>query len=296
MLTRLRRFLRKPLDQRSETISAILSSLWIKCTAWLVYPIRLRHGIWIWTRSNVAGLNLRRDRELECAESRFVERFLKPGMHVLDIGANIGYFTLLTSRQVGAQGTVVAFEPSPRERNRLQKNLVLNHCQNVRVEQVAVCDHIGEANLFVVLGRETGCNSMRSPNVDEPIKPITVPTTTLDEYVSMHETGPIDFVKMDIEGAELSALKGARVLLTSSSRPIWLCEMIDLRTAAWGYRAVENYDFMVRLGYRWFSILPDGSLKYRPRKDHFHENLVAVPEERLPDMQALLEAAEQASC
>ena len=206
--TRLSRFIRRPWKEKCQIISSIISSFWINNTQWIVYPIRTSYGIWIWTRSDVTGRNLRRDRELERPESLFMERFLKPGMNVLDIGANIGYFSTLISKLVGDDGTVTAFEPSTREQRWLKRNLRLNHCENVRIEKMGLSDSIGDIDLFVVQGRETGCNSMRKPNVNDRVKPVKVQITKLDNYL-LSKNLSIDFVKMDIEGAEIKALKGS---------------------------------------------------------------------------------------
>ena len=280
--------MRRPWKEKCQIISSIISSFWIKNTQWIVYPIRTSYGIWIWTRSDVTGRNLRRDRELERPETLFMERFLKPGMNILDIGANIGYFSTLISKLVGDKGSVTAFEPSPREQRWLKRNLALNHCKNVCIEKMGLSDYVGEIDLFVVQGLETGCNSMRKPNVNERVMPVKVKITKLDNYL-LTKNLSIDFVKMDIEGAELSALKGAKSLLISVPRPVWLCELVELRAEPWGYQTVEIYDLLARSGYHWFSILSNGSLEHCARKEHFHENLVAVPEESLPLIQSLLE-------
>jgi FkbM family methyltransferase len=84
-------------------------------------------------------------------------------MTVLDVGAHNGFYTLLASKRVGPTGQVIAFEPSPRERQRLLSNLWINGCSNVIVEPVALADEDSVATLFVVSGAETGCNSLRPP-------------------------------------------------------------------------------------------------------------------------------------
>ena len=89
-------------------------------------------------------------------------------------------------------------------------------------------------NLFVCLGRETGCNSFRPPAVSEPVRKVQVSITTLDRYLERAgDIDKVDFIKIDIEGAELEALRGASGLL-SHSKPLTLCELADVRTQPLG--------------------------------------------------------------
>jgi hypothetical protein len=101
----------------------------------------------------------------------------------------------------------------------------------------------------------------------------------------------VDFIKLDAEGAELSVLEGARELLRGPSRPVILAEVQDLRTQSWGYRAREMVTFLSREKYCWFGITADGGL--RPAAidmDSYDANLVAVPVERVEEVQALVAA------
>lgn len=84
-------------------------------------------------------------RSFEENERRFVEQFLKEGMTMLDIGAHHGFYTVLASKKVGSSGRVFAFEPSPREHQKLLRHLKLNRCANVRVEPFALTRQEGMA-------------------------------------------------------------------------------------------------------------------------------------------------------
>src|SRR5438046_2404630 len=88
-----------------------------------------------------------------------------------------------------------------------------NRCKNVRVEPVALASEDGESTLFVVDGRDTGCNSLRPPAVDEPTHGVAVKTIKLDTYVTSLGLRRVDFIKIDAEGAELEILEGARSVL-----------------------------------------------------------------------------------
>jgi len=218
----------------------------------------------------------------ENAEARFVERFLQAGMTVLDIGAHHGFYTLLASMRVGRTGRVIAFEPSPRERIRLERHIRLNRCANVRIEQVALGASPGKAELFLVEGTEDYCNSLRPPAVNAETRRVFVNVTTLDEFLSATALTDVDFVKLDVEGAELDVLKGASNLLRQSLRPIFLVEVYDIRTQPWGYAAREIVRFLTERSFEWFSLGENGKpTPVDSASCSFDANLVAVPAERM---------------
>lgn len=222
-----------------------------------------------------------RRRDFEVGEQNFLLGFLQPGMVVVDIGAHWGLYTLLASKRVGTKGRVIAFEPSPRELGRLKYNLLLNRCRNVRVEPLGLSSSGGLAQLFVCLGRETGCNSLKPPAVSGPTKPVQVSLTTIDDYCERQGMFHVDFLKLDVEGAEMEVLKGATEFLSRKPRPILMCELADNRTEPWGYLSLEIYEFLAARGFRWFSVMREGRLCACEKKQNFHENLFAVPEEKL---------------
>ena len=127
-------------------------------------PVRLSYGArWL------AGPGLPDERllsgDFETREPKFVQRYLRPGMVVFDIGADHGPYSVLAAKCLGEKGRVRSFEPSPRERKYLKQNLSINHCHNVTVESLALGSRAGRAELFLVEGDEDGCNSLRPPSV-----------------------------------------------------------------------------------------------------------------------------------
>jgi FkbM family methyltransferase len=247
-------------------------------------PFRLPSGVWFLVgRSEVDEALL--NGGFESAEILFVRRYLKPGMTVVDIGAHHGLYTLLASKHVGPQGSIVAFEPSPRERKLLQRNLRLNSCSNVRLESYALGSSRSQTDLYVVEGREDGCNSLRPPAVDSKANPIRVEVVPFDEAAGQLGVSTVDFIKLDVEGAELDVLRGASQLLHAGQRPVLLVEVYDIRTRPWGYRAREIVRFLDRLGYRWFQLVDGGLLRpVSSDLDIYDANLVALPAERMDEI------------
>lgn len=249
--------------------------------------MQLPSGI-VWRAENDAcGRAILRGR-YENPERSFVERYLKPGMTVLDIGAHHGFYSLLASRKVGPQGAVIAFEPSPRECKKLARHLALNSCRNVRVEKIALGEIPGQADFFLVDRMETGCNSMRPPQTKHATRKLRVYVERLDGYLQTRKIDRADFVKLDVEGGELGVLEGARQFLEKQPRPPFLCEVQDARTGPWGYRASEIIGFLEGQSFLWFAIQPDGKLQRLATKSqgNWNGNYVAVPLERLDSVRS----------
>jgi FkbM family methyltransferase len=277
----IRSFLKKPWTEKVYSIRHRFVLVWSGLLPSLPLPVRLPYGGWWLARHDECSTAVFTG-NFEPGEHRFVERFVKKGMTVLDIGAHNGFYTLLAAKKVGPTGKVMAFEPSPRERERLLIHLRLNRLRDrVSVAPVALGRETRESTFFVVEGRDTGCNSLRRPVVSEPTREVRVPVTSLDTFLAQRNMGRVDFIKMDVEGAELEVLWGAEQLLDRRPRPVILAELVDSRTLPWGYRASAIYDFLVGKDYRWFAITKEGLLRAYTRTDQFEGNLVAFPDERI---------------
>ena len=173
-------------------------------------------------------------------EMLFMRRYLRSGDSVLDIGANIGVYTLLAVSQVGPAGQVLAFEPAPEAYRRLSENIQINRLNNVKMYACALGDREGFVDF---LNQYDTTNRIKT--VDDLGKSVvSVPLARLDDIVDIN----CAFGKMDIEGAEPVALHGAKRLLQESNPPIWLLEINGL-LHAFGFTEDTFSDWLSLQGY-----------------------------------------------
>jgi FkbM family methyltransferase len=138
-------------------------------------------------------------------ETELFKRLVKKGMVVVDVGANVGYYTLLAAHFVGDEGKVFAFEPDPYNYDLLCKNIEVNGYRNVISERKAVFSKSGKMKLFLDKSN-LGGHSLSEANVDKSAS-ITVEATSLDDYFKNTDY-KIDIVKMDVQGLEMEVLEG----------------------------------------------------------------------------------------
>jgi len=145
-------------------------------------------------------------------------KYVKPGMTVFDVGANVGLYSLLSSVLIGGNGKVFSFEPLPENIFYLKKHIELNKLKNVTAIEKAVNDKVSTVRFNFGDNRSAGYIS----NEGE----IEVETTSLDEYINQGNPLP-DLIKMDIEGAEYEALIGAKEILKTKKPVIFLATHSD---------------------------------------------------------------------
>lgn len=160
-------------------------------------------------------------------------KLVKPGDVVYDVGAHFGYYTLLASKLVGAQGRALAFEPSPPNLARLYRHVELNRCSNVQVLELAVSDREGVAHFETRTGSGLGHLAADGP--------VEVKVTRLDALEGYPRP---NVMKIDVEGAEVAVLQGAASLLTAAKPIIFLSlHGDDLKKACLEILAGYGYTF-----------------------------------------------------
>jgi FkbM family methyltransferase len=218
---------------------------------------------------------------------------VKPGSVVWDVGANVGFLTLIAARLVGPHGQVVAFEPLPSNCEAIRRNLGLNQMGNVEVVGVALSDEVGSAKLDVYRARTlaklaghdgegdrahddrgAGAGADGGGGADaeqggDPglgrvlVEQIEVPVSTFDALLVSHPAPAL--VKMDIEGAEAAALRGASKLL-AEVRPILLCELHGTADAVMDVLDEHRYE-----------VTTVGEPGVSPREAQWYVHILATP-------------------
>lgn len=155
----------------------------------------------------------------ELPVQKCLARELRPGHVFYDIGANAGFFSLLGSKCVGEKGHVFAFEPLPENIETIKNQLELNQITNCTLVEAAVSGGVGEIKLYTEKNTHT---ATVKPRVSTRKSVRMVRCITLDEFVKT--ALPPDFIKMDIEGAEIMALRGSAGILQSERPPKLLIE------------------------------------------------------------------------
>jgi FkbM family methyltransferase len=176
----------------------------------------------------------------EISETRLVQALLRPGMTFLDVGAHIGYYSVIGARLVGETGRVYGFEPGGETRAHLEANVARNGFRNVEIHAEALAETSGQVGFYPsTLASNQGISSIVAPS-DGRAAAITVPSITLDDFASRLDRR-IDFLKMDIEGAELQVIRGGRRVLSEPNAPPMIFEAHDLAPVA---------EALSELGYR----------------------------------------------
>jgi len=180
-------------------------------------------------------------------ESHVVSLFcslLRKGMTVVDIGASLGYYTLLAAKRVGENGLVYAFEPNPYRFEGLLKNIKVNNWKNVKPFQFAVSDFEREIKI-----EGGGSFAIKSTSYS-----FTVNTVSLDSL----QTDP-DIIKIDVEGAELNVLRGMGRILEKGNAKI-ICEVHPSSLLSLGYSTTDILDLLKQYNYNIYLISESGGL------------------------------------
>jgi FkbM family methyltransferase len=193
----------------------------------------------------------------EDSTAQTIAGLLSPGDCCVDGGANIGFFTLLMSQRVSPGGTVLAFEPFPSTRDRLACNLALNQVTNVMVREEALSDRDGRSRFFAGQEGRSGNASLRS--VDGAVQVIEVITRRLPACLPAGLRPRL--IKLDVEGAELRALRGMEELLRDE-HPDLVIEVSDHFLKEMGSSAVDLYQFLTQFGYAMYQIDWNGVIRH----------------------------------
>jgi FkbM family methyltransferase len=190
--------------------------------------------------------------EYELATQKLMADVLKPGMTFVDLGAHIGLFTLLAARLVGPTGRVFAFEPTPRTRALLQRNIAINGMERcVTVAPLATSDK--KAKVRFVENPISDASSVAQPDETEHI--IEVDATSLDDYFGALGFPPVHFIKMDVEGQELKTLLGMAQVVAKNPDVKVVFEYHRAQMARCQIAPADLFGALKKLGFSRYSVL-----------------------------------------
>jgi FkbM family methyltransferase len=201
-----------------------------------------------------------------------LEKLIQPDMTVLDIGGHVGYYTRRASNLVGEKGRVVAFEPHPRNHAMLKRNVGLRH--NVTLLQLALAENEGTAELhdYLMMSASGSLHydeSMRevqlsqsaagdfAPRLEANFQPqiYTVRTAPVDDLMAELHISQVDVVKMDIEGAEMGALRGMKGIISNSPNLALVMEYNPLGLKAFGNDPVDSLREVLAMGFSTLQVI-----------------------------------------
>ncbi|MBD2627872.1 FkbM family methyltransferase [Trichormus variabilis] len=223
----------------------------------------------------------------EQSEQRLVTRIVKPGMLVFDIGANIGDYSILLSKLVDYSGTVYSFEPASTTFTRLQERLIAQNINNVYAFKKAFYSDDTQIEFNEFPEDFSVWNSIGKPQMLDPqgtgqyvpiINTEIVDAIKLDSFCLENRIDHIDYLKIDVEGAESDVLEGARELLKNKSIKYIQFEISQKMLEGLNRIAKSTFDILIENGYECHRITKDGNIGEKVvNSNSFYENYIAFP-------------------
>jgi FkbM family methyltransferase len=251
--------------------------------------LKLPDGLVVWARlSDTQGALLYVYGTTEFYGTSLIRALLESGDTVVDVGANLGEYALLSAKRVGPTGRVLAFEPHPVNYQLLSRSVLANRSDNVKLFRLALADALGIAYLENLETANSGLARVVTQIGGEPV--VEVQCEALDAIVEREPISQVDLVKVDVEGLEPAVLRGAERLLTRD-KPLVFFEVNALRQSDCGFTA-PSIEILLDMGYDLYGVEPlrDGGwrlarlgegespLRFRDRWQHdgYQPNLLAA--------------------
>lgn len=229
--------------------------------------IPLKKRLQVFTRDIGVGFPLLTTGKYEPLQTNLFLEYLHPGTTVLDVGANVGYYTVLASEKVGPKGVVFSFEPDPENFQLLKENLHLNSCKNVQAEQKAVTNQDAEIE-FTIEATNKGESAVASENSKG--KRYRIPGVRIDTFLPLQKVKKLDVIKIDIEGAEIQALQGMKQTIATSNSLTLFIEYNPSRIKLYGSKPDDLLKLLEGLGFTLKTIIDETRSLKLPYSD---ENL-----------------------
>ncbi len=214
----------------------------------------------------------------EYKEIGFLKKNLKKGDVFVDVGANIGLFTLIASRLVGKKGLVISFEPTMKTYEKLIENIRINNkvAKNIKTYNIALSDQNSTSTLYVNDEYHDALNSL--VKTDNYIKEQNIVCETLDLFVSRYNLKDRSvYIKIDVEGYEVPVIKGLESEFKKGFSPTLIMEFNDSNANRAGFSCDQLMNILSQYGYKFYEL--DNSsdeVKLKEKVFYTYENIVAV--------------------
>lgn len=248
----------------------------------LAYP--LKNGSWfVLHRGNQLSELVFLEGAYEPLETLIVSRAVQSGDVVLDIGANVGYYTALLDKLVGPGGQVHSFEPGLGTFTRLEETKRLLKLERTSLYPKAISDQVGTIDFWLsTSGSDAQQSTVKVAALGKEIRRHQVEATTVDAFVSglkAQGSPGVAFVKCDIEGAELLMIKGAHDLLNSQNPPIWLIEHNRAALTEHGAGSLDLLSPFAEFDVYFVPLCWPPSVMASPKADKWNGVPAALPDE-----------------
>jgi FkbM family methyltransferase len=207
-------------------------------------------------------------------ELDFIDKTLNKGDVFIDIGANIGLFTLVAARKVGVSGKVISFEPTKNIFEKLVENCEINNFNNVDLRNIGLSDKVDTLTFFASGNGLDAFNSFVE-NTERESNKVQIETSTLDIELEGIDKANIKIVKMDVEGWEKFVLFGGQSFFKNFT-PIVMMEFTEENTFQAGYSIHDLYDIMVGYGYKWYRLNKNELVEEKKQLYYPYVNLIAI--------------------
>ncbi len=244
----------------------------------------------VWANEDI-GKKLILLRSFEKNETDAFKSLIKLGDVCLDVGGNVGYFTLNFARQVGPAGKVFVFEPIRRNALMIQLGAEINSFGgNVQVMRAAVSNKVG--NVSLTIPSVDGAYAYISQDEGDTVSEIneTVDCIRLDDFVAERELSGVDIVKIDVEGAELLVLEGATTLFSGGTHQprVVMIELVDEFLNRYEASITKVMDLMGQYGYKPYYAISKGALVEFQESDYNKVfNVFFILEVKVPGISSL---------
>jgi len=215
----------------------------------------LHDRVWTIEGGDGAGLKLQLPQNLdyltgtsEMPVQQALAGQLRPGGVFYDVGANVGFFSLLAAKRLGPTGCVCSFEPVAENAASVRQNAKINRFDNIKVFELAIGRTSGTAELLLTDWDGGGSLSISAVKPSEPVSRRQVRVVALDDLIPAEKLPKPSVVKIDVEGVEMEVMQGMSKTITES-RPVLLYEVDDGRKDSFNRRWKELDDYVAGFGY-----------------------------------------------